>query len=291
MAKYTTANLLAAIERRSFSPASQRTFTPAEILSLADEVTQTYILPSILAAKEEFFVSYTDYPIVDGQAAYDLPARAVGMIAREVKIGSDNSFWNLARTEIDRIGRVIDNGLPTAFYMQGNQVVLYPTPNSSDRFLRIYYYLRPGQLVDGSLTATIETINPEFNQVILNTVDPSWADGDSFDFIKKDGAHDYRGASYVATVVSGTTLEFSSLPEGLQVGDLVAFENTSSLVQLPPDYRPVLAMLVAAEILTSQNQASGPSTFEKGMYMLQVAQELITPRTLGNVQVIMPDWY
>lgn len=293
MAKYTTANLLAAIERRSFSPANQRTFKPEEMLALADEVTQTYILPSILAAQEEFFVTYSDYPIVANQSAYDLPARAIGMVAREIKLINSNNMCSLSRTEVERIDVFgTTGGRPNCFYMRGNQVIVYPTPTSTDgSVLRIYYYIRPGALVDGALTATIDTINPAFNQVILNTVDPAWSNGNSFDFIKKDGAHDYRGVSYVATVVSGTTLEFASLPEGLQVGDLVALENQSSLVQLPPDYRPVLATLTASEVLAAQNQPTASTLFQKGMLMLQVAQDLITPRVIGEDRVILPDWY
>ena len=52
----TTEDLLDKIKRRSFIPVSQSTFTDAEILKIATEEMVGIIVPTILNAREEYYV-------------------------------------------------------------------------------------------------------------------------------------------------------------------------------------------------------------------------------------------
>lgn len=289
---YTTDSLLSAIERASFSPENQSTYESLDILAIADEVLKTEILPSILSVREEFFVTYKDYPIVSGVSSYPIPPRAVGMIAREVQIAnSDGGVKNLSRVSIDRLHMLSStSGDPTMFYLRGNNVILQPVPSSTQNSLRIYYYIRPGSLIETSESAVISAIDTATNVVSVSSIPSTWVTGNIFDFTKKDGAHEYRGIDYTSTTVSGTDITFSTLPSDLEVGDYITLTGKSALVQLPPEFQPILVDLVAAEMLTNMSQPGGEKLYEKAQRRLQTAQKMITPRVHGEDEIILPDW-
>jgi hypothetical protein len=289
---YTTQNLLDSIARRSFAPTNQLTFQNQEILEMADEETQITILPQILAVREEYFVGYKDYPILAGKSAYDIPARAIGLIVREVQIiNSSNSVMDIPRMEPEEIS-TYSPGSISAFYLRANQVVLNRTPTSTQSTLRLYFFLRPGDLVETSQTAVVSNIDPINKIVTVGTIPNTWATGMIFDFLKQDGGHDYLTIDNTATNVSSNQLTFDSLPENLRVGDYVALQGQSSLVQLPPEYRSVLAQLVAATMLANMNQPGADMAAQKAVTMLKAAQGLITPRVHGEDRTIQPvNWF
>jgi hypothetical protein len=288
---YTTTNLLTSIELKSFSPANQTTFESTEILSMTDDIIKGDIVPAIVETREDYFVTYKDYTITASQAAYDIPARASGMAVREVHIlnAAGDVIRNPQRIRPEEIGDG-GTGTPYCFYFRGNQIVLYPTPNTTENTLRVYYFIERGALVSITSAAVISDINTSTNVVTVTTIPSTWITGDTFDFIRKDGAHEYRGIDYVSTLVSGTALTFSSLPTNLAVGDYVNQAGESAVVQLPPNFRPALATLVAAEILLNTSQPGGEERFKRGMELLEKAKRVIAPRAEGELEIIMPDW-
>jgi len=289
---YTTANLLTSIERQSFAPANQNTFATSDILSLADEVLQTTILPAILDVREEYYVTYADQSIVANTATYQIPARAIGMTVREVHlVGSDGAVRNLTRTSMDQLHlrQTTATSTPSAFYLVGDTITLSPTPGSSTGSLRVYYALRPGALVETSAAAVISAINTTTNVVTVSSIPSTWATGTLIDTIAATGSQRYMQTDAGPTI-SGSDLTFSSLPSGLAVGDYLAVAGQSPLVQLPPDFRAVLASLTAAEMLLGMNQPSGQVLYAKALKILESAQKMLTPRVPGEHELILPDW-
>lgn len=294
MAAYTTTELLTAIERQSFSPVNQSTFSTTDILSLADEVIKSHILPAILATREEYYISYYDHSLVSGTTAYAIPPRAVGMLAREIQyIDSAGNITNLTRVSVDRlhlISPVTTSAQPEAFYLRGDDVVVLPTPSASSGSLRIYFAVRPGDLIAAASGAVISAINTSTNIVTVSSIPSTWATADVFDLVQRNGSQRYLSLDLTSTLVSGSAITLPSLPSALAIGDYVSPASYSPLVQMPPDFRPVLATLVAAEMLLSMNQPSGEKMFAKGIRNLEIATKMITPRVIGEDEVITPDW-
>lgn len=293
MSAFTTTKLLTSIERQSFAPANQSTFSTEDMLELANEVSKTTILPAIMNTREEYYLFYEDYTIESGVSAYEIPERSIGLTAREVQLidGSGN-IKNLSRTSIDRLPFLTNATTvsPDSFYLRGNEIVVFPTPSSSDTTLRIYYCLRPGDLVDTASAATIATINTSTNVITVNTIPSTWVTGQSFDLIQQNGGHRHLAIDLTSTLISGTSITLSSLPTGLAVGDFIAMEGESPVVQMPPDFQPILATLVAAEILLSMSQPNGEKVLAKAIRNLDIAQKMITPRVFGENELILPDW-
>jgi len=292
MSAYTSTKLLSSISRRSFAPSNQLTYQTSEILAMADEVTKTMIIPNIMAVREEYFVFYSDLPIVRGQAAYDIPARALGRVVREVQIiNSNESITDLPRTEPERVTSLAQ-GSPTSFYMRSNQIVFNRPPSSGGSTLRLQYFLAPGDLVETSAGAVISSIDTGSNTVTLSSIPSTWSTGNIFDFIKRNGSHEYIDIDYASTDVSSNAITFSSLPSTLAVGDYVALQGESPLIQLPDLYRTVLAQAVAATMLEGMNQSGADKAKDTASMLLNTAQSLISPRIQGETRVVIPDtWF
>ncbi len=293
MAAYTTATFLSSVERQSFSPANQATFSTSDILALGDEILLSTVIPELVGVREEYYVTYKDYMITANQAAYTLPQRSMGMAAREVHIVDINgNVRNLPRISVDSLNlRSHSSSTPDAFYLRGDSLVLSPTPASTTGTLRVYYSLAPGSLVETTACAVISAINTSTNVISVATIPSTWVTGNSFDLIQSTGSHAALSIDNVSTTVSGTDITLPSLPTGLAVGDYVCLAGESCLIQLPNDVRPMLATLVAAEMLISMNQPSGEKLLAKGMTRLMQSLKLITPRVSGEAEVIIPDWY
>lgn len=288
---YTTTDFLTSVERQSFSPANQATFSTADILSLGDEVLQSTVLPALLGVMEDYLVTYTDVTIVSGTAAYTLPARSIGMGAREVQIISDNGgVTNVPRTSLDRLDSFSGSqGNPQAFYLRGDDIVLVPTPSSSGT-MRVYYFLRPGALVQTSAAGVISSIDTGTNTVVVSTIPSTWVTGNIFDLISAKGGQRHLAIELTSTLVSGTSITLPSLPSGLAVGDYVTLQGESALIQLPSDLRPALATLVAAEMIIGMSQPQGDRLYAKGIKQLETAVKLLSPRVVGEDELILPDW-
>jgi hypothetical protein len=291
---YTTSDLLTAIERRSFAPANQLTFTTTDILQLADEELQSVLMPRIMSVREEYYVTYKDYAVVGLQNAYDIPPRSIASLLREAKLlNSGGTLINLTRIEPENINTT-NGSSPESFYLESDSLVLYPTPSAGigGLTLRLHFFASPGSLIETSDAAVISAIDTVTNVVSVSTIPSSWNTGDTFDFISGKGSQSYRGIDFTSTLVSGTDITFSSLPDKIAVGDYLSIAETSPLVQLPQNMRAVLAQATAARILAAQNQPGASEASEKTEMLLEAAINILTPRVQGEQRVLLPDnWF
>lgn len=292
MAAYTTAMLVSSIERKSFAPNNQSTFDTGDMLEIATEEMQEEIIPNITGIREEYFVFNKDITIVPNTAAYDMPARAFGMIARDVQLlKSDNSVSNIIRVEPESV-TTLSPGSSIGFYLRGNQIILDPPPSTAMGTLRVPFFLSPGQLIETTDAGVVSAIDTVLFKVTVTTIPSTWVTSNSFDFIKQDGAHEYISIDNTSSDITSNVLTFTSLPSTLRVGDYVALAGESPLVQLPPNYRSVLAQRVAATILSNMNQPGADKAEKKAEKLLGIAQKAITPRVVGENRVIVnQNWW
>ena len=287
---YTTANLLSAIERRSFMPANQSTFTDAEILAMATEELRSFIAPEIINVKQEYWVYHKDYTITASQAGYAVPDRAFGSTIREVQIVRGNQIIDLPLIPMERVNNT-QTGTPTHFYFKNDKVMLFPTPGTTIDTLRLHYHLTPGELIETSDAAVISAIDTATNVVTVTSIPSTWVTGDTFDFVKKSGGHEYRDVDLTSTLVSGTDITFSSLPSDLAVGDYICLQGYSPLVQIPFTLRETLAQHTAAAVLHFAGQPGAGEARQMAQAMLAEAIKSLSPRVTGEQQFITHDWF
>lgn len=284
---YTTANLVTSIKRKSFAPTGQRTFQTSDLLQLADEQMLAEIVPHIMSLREEYLVTPLDYTITADKNAYRIPDRAVGAMVREIWIvdgTSINSF--LPRLEPERINSS-QTGTPEGFYLQNNEIILWPTPNTTAKTLRVFFYLHPAEHVETTDAAKISSINTSTNVITVASIPNSWSTGDEVDLIRGTGVQEALAIDQTTSSISGTDITLSSLPSELKAGDYVALAGYTPLPQIPKIYRPILAQAVAAEILEDMNQPGASKARDKLNALKEYATKMLTPRVHGADRVIV----
>lgn len=173
---YTSTDLLNAIKRKISFPVYQSTFSDNDLLAFANEEMMISQVPSILQYHEEYFVFYRDIPLNYAVSRYPVPSRAIGMKLRDATyMDTNGNLFEMTRImpgDKTYFNRNISNSTNVhKFYMEGNEIVLTPvitSPPSGQ--LRIFFFLRPNQLVVNSRAAIIQNFNQTLSIIDNSTL-------------------------------------------------------------------------------------------------------------------------
>lgn len=157
---YTSDQLIDAVKRKINFPTYQSTFTDEEILAFANEEMMIAQVPSIMTYHEEYLVYSKTVPILANKGRYAIPERAIGLKLRDIFF-SDTSGNLSDMTRISPDDKAFfqvasDNNGIRRFYLENNDVVIFPVPTTSSiGSLVMTYFLRPNQLVKNNRAAII----------------------------------------------------------------------------------------------------------------------------------------
>ncbi len=212
---YTSDTLIEAVKRKISFPISQSTFTNQEILDFANEEMMISQVPSVLSFHEEFFLYRDTVALEANKSHYAVPNRAIGMRLRDV-FYQDNNGNLLEMTRISQDDRAYyDNNTTSTgsihkFYVEGNDIVLTPTPGSGPTgSLLFVYYLRPNQLVTDDRAAVISKFCSQLTVVNASIVagDTVSLGGQTFTAVSSSPSTDEFeiGASSIITATNLST--------------------------------------------------------------------------------------
>lgn len=290
---YTTTALLASIRRRGMLPTASATGTAdADLLALANEELQSYVVPMLLSAREEYLLAEASTTMTVGLAAYRMPPRAVGAKLRDVvRVDSASRVYSLARISFDELSEwPSDTGTPVAFYLKGAEVVLVPPPSSAET-LRLSYYMRPGELVATTAVGVITAINTSTKVVTCTNVPTAFTTSQTFDFVKASSPFDCLtidlSASAVTTGASGTVTLSAALPSNLAVGDYICLAQQSPFPQLPAELHPILSHRVVLKTCEALGDERAISTAQSQLSQVEGrALDLLVPRVDGEPKIV-----
>ena len=297
---YTATGLIAAILRKALLPNTAETLASADYFALMDEEIRTYIVPLVMSAHEEYYVTtlVPDLTITPSQDTYPIPYRAMGDKLRLVQIslgGSNNStFVPCPRIEPERAYNYALSGSVDGYVLEGNNLVMVP-PTSTGGIMRIKYFLRPGQVVDSSACAQITSINTGTNTITCSGGLPTtFTSGITYDLIKGTPGFDTAGMDLVGTV-SGNNITFSSLPSStlgqgasLAVGDWVALAGQSPIPQVPYELFPLLSQAVVCAALEALGDKANLAVAQQKRDRLEMKLlTMLEPRTEGSPRVVI----
>jgi len=288
---YVVDNLVNSLKLRGLPPSSQQTFTTDGFIQVLSEEMMTNIVPLMDSVSEEYFVTNYDLTFDPNVSVYAIPPRAVGGKLRDVVfVDTTNNEINLPRLRPEDIKTrsqfIRYQPAPWGFYVKDNSVVLFlgQTPNTQAGFptLRLKFFRRPNILTASANAAQITTIVG--NVVTVTAVPSTWNPTMTFDIIKGDPGFQSKGDDQTITLISGSTITFTSLPSGVAVGDWVAIANYSPIPQIPPEAHLLLAQYGAAKVLEAMGDIAGMSAaLGKAEQMKQQFMQIITPRVEGSV--------
>lgn len=264
-------------------PENEADFSDEVILSLADEVMQQTLLPVIMAVKEEYFVFEQAFPVIGGKKSYRLPSRSIGGVLRDVMLERGSCVSSLGQINPEDI-TTSQQGIPSAFYMQSSSLVLYPTPSNTDgSILNLKYFIRPAMLTPVSNASRVATIDTLTNTITIQAMPTVFQVASVLDFTKGTAHYETLSIGHSVSSLVGTTLQLSSLPADLEVGDWVSLSGYSPVPSIPEDYHGVLALLTASKILQSLGQSDQEATLiAKAEASLVRLGAILSPRVLGE---------
>jgi hypothetical protein len=285
---FDTTELLASIRQRGMLAGATADGTAdADLLRVATEELRSSLVPQILALREEMFVKSSAQSLVSAQRAYRIPTRAAGgKLNRVYLLDADGRERLLVHIEPSLQAAFPLSGTPSAFYAEGNSIVLVPTPGPGDTALRLgtSYYLRPSQLVATSAAGQITAVNAGAGTVdVSSSAWITFSTSQRFDFVRAgDGEPldlDVAASSFTPGPNRFLFSPASLVPSGLQVGDYISFAGQSPVPYLPEDLLPWLAQAAAVKLLESLNDSEGLIAAREQLTRLeQNAVTLLNPR-------------
>lgn len=292
---YTTDDLIASVKSRAAVPTAQNTFSATDFLRFGTEEISSKMLPLILHNIEDFYSKIVSITIVSGTSNYAIPSRAVAGALRNVQVilnpqagqGSNNNRIQLQRLAPEDL-YVLSSSWGWAiqkvgFYFEGNDIVIFPTPQQENSVLRLTYYMRPGQLVPVSACARVTAIDTGTGDVTCSAVPSTFTVNTPLDMVQAKPGFDYVTYDATPTNVSGDVITFASIPSTLAVGDYICLSGQSCVVQVPAELQPLLSQYVAIRCLSAQTDSEALKNALAELKVLEAnANMLIAPRAVSS---------
>jgi hypothetical protein len=231
-------------------------FTDEEILEVAYDSLLVEIQPILVSLREEYYVTSSTSSTVANTNRYPINPLALGLVLRELKYTIDGTIYDLQRIDPTTVNDS-NTGRPSKFWLQGEDIVLYPTPDAVGTLTQ-WFHRRINKPVPIDATAQITQINTGTG-VVTATPPTSWTTSDTFDFISKNNGNKVLGANVVATSITTSDITFTvaDLPSDLAVGDYVALNGETPFIQVPDDVIPLVQHCVVRDLLESMGDAAG----------------------------------
>lgn len=332
MVDYTTEYLINLVKEKETIPDSGAAYSDSVLLNYLDQSLKGFIVPAIESVLEEHFVVTIDTevppipsypqgsPPTNVPNALTIPSESTGLRLRDLYIvGTDGSFYNLPRLTPSQaasqsfgspwapaVNISNSNQFLGGFYLQGNQVQIYPYGLASNKLVRMTYQRAPADLC---LTSSAGRVINKVGDVLTLDNIPSgvWTAGITrINVISQFSPNDFvQDSSVPVTVYTSYTPLSNILPANIssnvvtmptgsaaniQIGDWVCPDGTSVYAQnIPKDLLPALVQKAASMCLHAAGDAEGYKIAQlEYKEMIDAALKLITPRVIGKPIKIIP---
>jgi len=303
--------LVSSVYRGILSPNAQQAIQPNDVIAFLDQEMRTTIVPLVLAAQEEFWVTNYDQPVLQNVFNYTIPKRAAFATWRDVVfVDANNNELNMSMLSPEYLKLTYPAGgnpplYVFGFILQNDQIILYPnTVGTPTQYkLRMKIKRRPNNLTSTSNCAQVTAINTGTNVVTVNAVPSGWSVTDTFDIIPNSPQFTSLQDDQTITAISPTTLTFSSLPTNpqtgaftMKVGDWVCPSQMSCVPQVPYDMFPLLTQRAMIRTLEALGDTQNIQIAER-RYADMAADfaRTVSPRIDGTPKKIVnrntPPWW
>lgn len=333
---YTTQGLIQLVKEKETIPDSGAAYSDSVLLNYLDQSMKGFIVPTVESTLEEHFVVTQDTqmpgqpqysggnPPVDVGNVIMIPGESTGLRLRDVyMVGTDGSFYNLPRLTPSQAAAqgfgsvnwsMSYNNQTSAiggFFLQGNQLQIFPYGLASNKIIRISYQRAPsdlclttdaGQVV--SIVGDVITLDKVIqwygsSQVSSNLVTHVNA-------ISGRLPHDFVQDATIPTTVYTSYAPLNdmplvncvgnviTLPAGLganiQVGDWICPSGTSVFAQnIPKELYPALVQKAASMCIHAAGDTEGYKVAQAEYNeLIKLGLLQIAPRVIGKPIKILP---
>lgn len=285
----STDKLIANVKLRAMLPQTQVTFKEEDFLTFANDEMDMGIVPHILSFHEDYLLDSQTLPLESNKLRYKIPHRAVGNKIMDVRFkdGNDN-LYEMTRIykEDEMYFQHNSSGVgPTTlrtFMVEADEIVLpIGTVPDTGGFLEIVYYLRPNELVSEDRICRVVSIDTNTNEVEVDSFPSNFTGETKFDITSSKSPY-----KLVAMEIEPTTLAsdsnliftFSTLPDNLNIGDIISLTEETCIPQVPVELHSMLAQRIAIRCLEALGDTQG---LQNAMIKLQ-EMEVKTGSVIDN---------
>jgi len=261
---YFVEDLLESIKRDSFAPISQSTFVDSSLIAVANQALDLNIVADLVAVREDFFLTTESTPIVINTNHYPIPSRSIGNTIKTLFYVDSNGFESpLNYIDPSRRSEFEQRAVaPQAFYFEGDEVVIVPTPSISVGSLLFQFPAKPNQLIATSSCAKITSIvnnNPTASFSVDTDLTAILSVGSYVDFLSVTSPFKLWSYRAQITQITSNLIEVSLAsvldPSGLNIrpqkNDYICPTGFANIPQIPTAYFPVLSQMVVVKVLES----------------------------------------
>lgn len=267
-------NLIASLKRRGSVPTRQNLFDEDDFLEFLTEEMQTELVPTVIKAREDFYLTYRDFQVVPitsvssagfGNEDFGLLPfggtvpitfatllnRSIGTRIKDMHLitQSGEVTGHIPRITLDDISTFSGFG---GFYFQGNDIIFHPKNIFNQKYIRIYFYRLPNRLTQSQNCAKVQFINIANSTITIDAIpNTDWVPNFSLDIIQGQQGYESVLDDVLITNVTGNVLELSQISQKISPGDWVCPAGEACVAQMPVVAYPLLAQLGSAQFLES----------------------------------------
>ncbi len=291
--QYATEQLIENIKRRCAVPTSQLTYTDEDFTLLANDTLQDEIVPTMMTAREEYFVFYEDFASPTN-GIIEFPKSAIGAKLRSVCYIQQSAnpllLINLPRIDLDVVAGIgfINNVSLAGFFVQNNALHLYPnTCVPSGTLIRLYFYKRTLTLADPDNYGQVVSIDAMNNTLVLQNVPSGWAVGTTLNSVSSEPNFQTTNDLMTVTAVSTPTIIVDSVA-GVEVGDYITEVGFSAIPQVPVEAHAYLAQLTAVLCLEGLGDREGAKAAQDKAEKIKTGlMTVVSQRVDGSVKKVI----
>lgn len=290
--QYNTERLIELIKLACAVPTSQLTYTEADFANLSTRVLQTIVVPLIMSAREEYFVTHEDV-LSTSDGVLPFPEAAVGSKLRNVcYIAQTNplNLINLPRIDLDVVAGVgfFNQVTLAGFYIEGENIVLYPnTSVPTNTPIRFYYYRRCLELAAPDDYGQVISVDSGTGAIVLDNVPTDWVVGTELNAVQSQPNFLENNSSFEITAVSSPSIIVDDVTD-IEVGDYISMAGYSAVPQIPIEAMNYLAQCVAVVALEGLGDREGMKTAnDVAQIMKESLLVMISQRVDGSVKKVI----
>lgn len=284
MTGLTTADLITEVKLRGNIPDTTDTDSvnhDNNILRLATSIIWSRLVPAIMSIREDFYTTKAEYTIEADDARYRIPARAIGGVLRDVRLICGDAERSLPIIPQERRSHT-GSGTVEGYYLENDEIVLYPKPATGGDTLVVSYFLRPNRLIATTSCSQVTALGPVTTSGI--------SDGSyTKDFVSALAPFEQFGVDTIITVATNVV---TGAPSDVTVGDWIAPQGYSPIPNVPVEFFPILATMTAEVVLRSMGNIQAAADLRnEGTQDLAALLDMLSPRTQGELPKINnTDW-
>lgn len=259
---YTTTELINAIKRNAGLPTSQRKFSTEDFLAFLNESLQMKVVSDLVTMRADYFLETETTALVANQDEYSFPARSIGWKAESVgyedSSGQYTSLKHITTSQRGMYSSLTTTSSPSAFYIKGNNIVLFPSVGSAATGSLVVDFIRiQNELVETSACGEITSV-AEVGTDYQITVDSVPTTSNGVDIILGNNPFTVISRGSSATVAgSDITVAQADCDQAPVAGDWVTETGKTPIPLIPEDMHPLLAMAATIRTHTASGNDKG----------------------------------